>query len=109
MNKLEKVINFFKDHNIVIDPLSITHFDKDYKFKVEGPRNSIILYRIWGSDEEPIIDAWFGKSNSDSGGLGQQGSFGAIGLEQLNRIIKLHKRFMLSGRRKVLNNFSKKS
>lgn len=108
MNKLEKVINYFKDHNIIIDPLSITHFNKEYSFKVEGPRNSIILYRVWGSDEEPIIDAWFGKSDSDSGGLARQGHLGALGSSQLDEIIKLHKRFMLSGRRKILNNFRKK-
>jgi len=68
-------------------------------FSFDGARNSTILYTI----ENGRIKGWFGKSNSDSGGM-----FTGAMLRDgrgLKRLTQLHKRFMISGRRKVLRNY----
>lgn len=81
---------------------SSTH-NKDIIFVVEGPRNSIIHYRLWG---RYVIDVWFGKSNSDSGGLALQGTLRKDGHpKQLHNLLRLHKRFMQSGRLRILRRY----
>jgi hypothetical protein len=66
----------------------------------------MIHYKIWGTEANPVVNAWFGKEDSDSGGLSLQAS-GNIEYT-LGNILKLHKRFMLSGRRKILRNYQKR-
>ena len=69
-------------------------------FYFDGARNSTILYTI----EDGGIRGWFGKSNSDSGG-----AYESAHVEKENKgfrsLMQLHKRFMISGRRKVLRNY----
>ncbi len=75
----------------------------EYSFVVYGARNSMVYYKIWGTQTNPVVNAWFGKEDNDSGGLSLQES-GNIEYT-LGNIIKLHKRFVLSGRRKILKKF----
>lgn len=78
----------------------------EQRFAIEGPRNSIAIYSVrWNT----TVDVWFGKSDDDSGGLSLQGSINSpLGIEQLERMLKLHTRFMQSGRRKVLRHFEER-
>ena len=81
-----------------VDISDCTVNNKEITFSTEGNRNSIAIYRIWGGN---VVNVWFGKSNSDSGGRAMQ--FTVRPGEFINkRILELHKRFMFSGRRKVL-------
>jgi len=66
-----------------------------WNFEVFGERGSIITYRLWGLG---IVNVWMGKADLDSGGLAMQGQV-PNGVEH---ILRLHKRFATSGRRKVL-------
>jgi hypothetical protein len=90
------LIKMLNDSGVPI-PTDFT-FDGTYaRFSIEGPRNSIAIYRVWGRG---IVDVWFGKSDEDSGGKAMQGSLhGGI-----KDIINLQKRFYQSGRLKVLRN-----
>lgn len=93
---LIKILN----DNGIPPPTDFT-FDGTYaRFSIDGPRNSIAIYRVWGRG---VVDVWFGKIDDDSGGLATQGHLGQDG-SQLKYIINLHKRFYKSGRRKVLRN-----
>jgi hypothetical protein len=67
----------------------------DWNFIVDGARGSIITYRLWGPG---VVNVWMGKADSDSGGLSIQGHL-PNGMEH---VLRLHKRFAASGRRKVL-------
>ena len=69
--------------------------DSDLTFTILGARGSIILYRLWG---DGIVNVWMGKADSDSGGLARQGRLP----DGMDDILPLHKRFVASGRRKVL-------
>ena len=73
-------------------------------FTVEGARRSIAIYHLWS---DGVVDAWFGKADSDSGGLALQGHT-KRGDEQLKQLLMLHKRFTQSGRRKVLRRFERR-
>lgn len=87
------------------DPVSYeVREEKDMTLFLYGPRESMVYYRI---DQFGVVNAWAGKCNSDSGGLGGQGFFDGIGLAQLESMLKMHKRFLGSGRRKVLRNYTK--
>jgi|SRR6185436_5311958 len=97
-----KVKEFFINNNIDINN-KVKEFTNEYRFAVFGPRDSVVYYRIWGTEDTPIVDAWFGKHNSESGGLSLQSS--ANNENQLYYMFKLHKRFMQSGRKKILRNW----
>ena len=83
--------------NGVPSPTDFT-FDGTYaRFSIEGPRDSIAIYSVWGRS---IVNVWFGKSNEDSGGKAMQGSLNG----GIKDIINLQKCFYQSGRLKVLRN-----
>ncbi len=104
VNKLELLLEMIGKYQF---PNPVSHevrAGEDIQLFLYGPRESMICYRI---DQFGTVNTWAGKSNSDSGGLGGQGSFEGIGLAQLKSMLKMHKRFMISGRRKVLSNYTK--
>lgn len=105
IDKFDRLMELFSKMDIpcVDKPDSV---DGTFSFSVEGRRNSIICYRVWGSDDWIVVNAWFGKSDSDSGGLATQGLL--MGEEPLSEMLKLHKRFIESGRLKILRRFERK-
>lgn len=91
-----QLMELFAKHGISVVPLDQTQQTKsELSFSVQGERGSVILYRLWGLG---TVDVWMGKADSDSGGSGMQGQLP----NGMDHILKLHKRFAASGRRKVL-------
>jgi len=91
-----KLMELFVQYGIPAVPAEqVRQSGDDWNFEVFGERGSIITYRLWGLG---IVNVWMGKVDSDSGGLAMQGQI-PNGVEH---ILKLHKRFAASGRRKVL-------
>lgn len=102
---IEDAIRVFKEHGIDVPPITKVG-DFNHTFRVHGPDDSVVIYSLrWPQYE--TVDAWFGKYNEDSGGLGLQGhvnsgdSFG----RQLLEIFQLHKRFLATGQLQVLRDF----
>jgi hypothetical protein len=91
-----QLMELFAKHGIPAIPLEqIQQAGGNLTFAVSGARGSIIRYRLWG---DGIVNVWMGKADSDSGGLAMQGQV-PNGMED---VLRLHKRFAASGRRKVL-------
>ena len=100
---LEVLLHLF-DHYRIPHPTEVetSTVTGNIHFSIPGPRDSVAIYRIWGRG---IADVWFGKANDDSGGRAMQGQIPTAGSrpdEQFGHILKLHQRFLQSGRRKVL-------
>lgn len=102
----DKVKELFYKNGVMI-PDNRKEFNNKVTFEFFGPRNSMIHYCIWGTEANPVVNVWFGKSDSDSGGLALQASSDLYGRNKIFNIFKLHKRFIISGRRKILRNFER--
>ena len=95
-NYFAQLMDLFAKRGIPIVPLEqVEQSSSGWSFVVDGARGSIITYRLWGLG---VVNVWMGKADSDSGGLALQGKVP----NGMDHVLKLHKRFAASGRRKVL-------
>ena len=84
---------------------SFSQVRNELRFSVDCPRDGVIFYNV---SAHGYFSAWFGKSNSDSGGLSLSGTIPddpSKANEQTRDLLKMHKRFLQSGRRKVIRNY----
>lgn len=98
---LELILLKFKEHEIEIPPLQVNR-NGDFQFTINGKRNSTAIFSIKHFGDSMYVEVWFGKNDSDSGGLTLQAA-----ANNLDNMLKLHRRFMFSGRRKVLRNYKR--
>lgn len=110
--KVEKNMKLFSRLMEVFDKMGLPRVtDPSFSvnnctFSICGARDSLIIYRLWGNN---IVDIWFGKSNSDSGGMGKQAFLDDKNhYPSLQCLLKLHKRFIISGRLKILRRFEER-
>lgn len=102
-DSFEHLMELFKNYNLgTLSYTQTTIMDNKLCFQVYGKRDSIIYYSLCNFGANIIVKAWFGKSYSESGGLRLEAD-----LKNPQHILKLHKRFIASGRRKVLRNAEK--
>jgi hypothetical protein len=100
IDHFNKLMEQFKKHGMqTVDAPEI--YEDEISFSVEGARGSVAFYRLWGLG---WVNIWLGKIDSDSGGLSLQGDVNC----PMDNVLSLCKRFMLSGRRKVLRRFERK-
>ena len=95
--------------NCKIPVIDIKDCDKkcsEITFQIHGNRNSVAMFRIWGGH---VVDIWLGKSNSDSGGRALQIAVyeDNNNSKDVRSVLNLHKRFMHSGRLKILRNYKR--
>src|SRR5882762_4700110 len=106
MYNIDNIIQYFASKEIDIDPSVIEYSECDAKFvfhhatRYGRHSRGSIHYRVWGDN---IITAKFVDA------IGHELYLQATLKEDihLRRMIKLHKRFMQSGRNKILRNYEK--
>jgi hypothetical protein len=103
MEYYEQLVEFFDKNGIDTNSIPEIPDKTSFSFSICGARNSVIFFDIWG---DGIVNIWLGKFDDDSGGLACQ--FRLDNEKRASILLQLCKRFLISGRRKVLRRFENK-
>lgn len=102
--KLEQLWMLFAKNGLP-KPTNVIATNGKYQFSLFGARDSIIIYWVQINSNGAYISAWAGKREDDSGGLAFSSEIINSGLDYT---LRLHSRFLFSGRRKILRRFEDK-